>query len=347
MEHMRPHRRSPALWAFVLAGLLVAAVAGTALLAGSGVANAEDPVVLTLVGNGQTKEYTLTEVQALPAYEGWYGVINSHGTITPPQPVKGVALATLLDEVGGMNEGQSCDITASDGYGMTYLYKEAIGGDVPVYNVETGAEEDPAKPVTAVLLYEQNGAPLGVEQGGPLRTAFCQDVDVDQIVDGHLLVKWVNRIQLRTALPDWKVRMFGLKRKNGTRQTSVLDRASYQSCAAPGCHGRTWVSPTGHPWSGVNLSYIMGRVDGGRSHGDDALNLRLAMKGYRIKLVSATGKYRIISSKTMLRSKKIILANKKDGVDLSARYYPLRLVGPYLKSSKYIGRITKIVMLPK
>ena len=71
------------------------------------------------------------------------------------------------------------------------------------------------------------------------------------------------------------------------------------------------------------------------------------MKGYRIKLVSATGKYRIVSSRTMLRSKKIILANKRGGVDLSARYYPLRLVGPYLTSRQQIGRITKIVMLPK
>lgn len=344
---MSLRRRSPTRWAVAFAVLLAVAVTGVALFAGSGPVNADDPIVLTVVGNDQTKTYTLTDLQALPAYEGWYGQINSHGTITPPQPVKGVTLGTLLGEIGGMTEEQSCDVTSSDGYGMTYLYKQAIEGDVPVYDDVTGAEEEPAGALTAVLLYEVNGAPLTVEQGGPLRLAFCQKQDLDQVVDGHLLPKWVNKIQLRAALPDWTVKMYGLKRKNGKRQTSILDRASYQSCAAPGCHGRTWVSPAGQPWSGVNLSYIMGRVDGGPSHGDDALNLRLAMKGYRIKLVSATGKYRIVSSRTMLRSKKIILANKRGGVDLGARYYPLRLVGPYLKSRQQIGRITKIVMLPK
>jgi DMSO/TMAO reductase YedYZ molybdopterin-dependent catalytic subunit len=329
-----------------VAALTATALAGAIWPAGPPVAAAADPVVLTLAGNGTSREYTMTELQALPAYEGWSGMVNSHGVITKPQPVKGVALDALLGEVGGMTPRQSCDVTAIDGYGMTYMYAEAIGGQVAVYDDTTGEQEEPAAPLSAVLVYEMNGAPLTVELGGPLRTAFCQAENVNQVVDGHLMVKYVNRIQLRGALPDWKVRMYGLKRKNGTRQTSTLDRASYQSCAAPGCHGRTWVTPTGHAWSGVNLSYIMGRVDGGRSHGDDALNMKLAMRGYRIKLVSATGAYRIITSKKMLRSKKIILANKRDGVDLAARYYPLRLIGPYLKSRQYIGRITKIYMLP-
>ncbi len=342
---MRPHRRVIALGAFALAALLAVAIASALLPSGPGVAQAEDPIALTVAGNDLTQEYTLEQVKAFPAYEGFYGMVNSAGTITKPQPGKGVALATLLGEIGGMTEEQSCRITGVDTYYMDYLYKEAIDGDVPVYDDVTGALEVPASTVPAVLIYEQNGVPLTQELGGPLRLAFCQAANEHQVVDGHLLPKWVNRVELRAALKDWTVRMYGLRRANGTRQTSTLDRLSYQSCS--NCHKRTWTSPTAHVWSGVNLSYIMGRVDGGRSHGDDAFNLRLAMKGYRIKLVSATGKYVIISSKTMLRSKRIMLANKKDGAELGARYYPLRLVGPYLSGSKFIGRVSKIYMLPK
>ena len=326
---------------------IVATLGLMAGLRGTSSAQAEDPVVLTLTGNDQTKQYTMTQLQALTTYQGWFGMINSHGTITKPQPVKGVALGTLLAEIGGMVPEQSCRVQAVDDYSMTYLYSEAMQGQVPVYDDVTGEEEDAALPLTAVVIYEMNGAALTVEQGGSLRVAFCQTENVDQVVDGHLLPKWVDRVQLLAALPDWQVKMYGLKRDDGTRQTSTLDRMSYLSCAAPGCHGRVWTSPSDHVWTGVSLSYIMGRVDGGPSHGDDAFNLSRAIKGYRIKLVSATGKYVNVNSRTMLRSKKIILANKKDGVDLGARSYPLKLVGPYLDRSKFIGRITKIVMLPR
>jgi DMSO/TMAO reductase YedYZ molybdopterin-dependent catalytic subunit len=344
---MRPHRRVIALGALALAALLAVAVASAVLPAGPGVAQAEDPVVLTLTGNDQTKEYTLSQVQALPVYSGYAGQKNSAGTITPAVPVKGVKLEDLFAGIGGMTDQQACDILAIDDYGMEMRYEEAIGGDFDVYDETTGVKEDPDSPLSAVLIYERDGVPITYENGGPLRIAICQTEDVGQVADGHWLVKWVNRITLRDALPDWTVKMFGLKRKNGTRQTSLLDRASYISCSAPGCHGRAWVGSTGGVWTGVNLSYIMGRVDGGRAHGDDAFNASLAMRGYRIKLVSATGKYVIISSRTMMRSKRIILANKKNGVVLGQRYYPLRLVGPSLDTSKFIGRITRIYMLPK
>lgn len=337
-------KRIPAALALLL--VVVAAVFAAAALGGAPKAAATDPVVLTVTGNDQTRTFTMAELQALPVYAGYAGMVNSAGTVTPPAAVKGVALADLFAEVGGMTEAQSCDLTAFDGYGMTLTYGEAIGGAFQMYDATTKAKAQPLSPVSAVLIYEREGAPLTFQDGGPLRLAICQTENVNQVADGHWLVKWVDRVSLRTALPNWKVMMYGLKRKNGTRQTSTLDRSSYLSCAAPGCHGRTWVSPTGRVWSGVNLSYIMGRVDGGRSHGDDSFNVRLAMKGYRIKLVSANGKYKIISSKTMLRSKRIILANKRDGVELAPNLYPLRLVGPHLKSHQFIGSITRIVMLP-
>ena len=37
-------------------------------------AKAADPVVLTVTGNGQTKTFTMAELQALPAYSGYFGI---------------------------------------------------------------------------------------------------------------------------------------------------------------------------------------------------------------------------------------------------------------------------------
>ena len=101
------------------------------------------------------------------------------------------------------------------------------------------------------------------------------------------MVKWVNRVTLRGAVADWKVKMYGLKRKNGTRQTYTLDRASYDSCATPGCHGSSWIQPDHQKtWSGVPLFLCIGKVDGGKGHDSyGAYNEALALKGYRIKLV--------------------------------------------------------------
>ena len=161
-------------------------------------------------------------------------------------------------------------------------------------------------------------------------------------------MKWVNRSRLRGALPDWTVKMYGLKRKNGTRQTSTLDRLVLSSCAAPGCHGRVWVSSRpGASGPACTSPTSWAGSTAGRPHGDDAFNLALAMRGYRIKLVSDRQVRGHQARGPCCKSEKIILANKRDGVELPAKCYPLRLVGPYVDSSKFIGRITKIYMLPK
>ena len=109
-------------------------------------------------------------------------------------------------------------------------------------------------------------------------------------------------------------------------------------------------------WVSRATSDLVGRAalplhrQGGRRPGHDsynAYNEALALKGYRIKLVSASGKYVIMGSRTIRNRAQIVLANKLQGVDLTAKYYPLRLVGPYIGSSKYLGRISKIVLLPR
>ena len=341
------------MWAGLVAAALAAAVvlAGVAVPGGTPQAAAADPVVLTVTGNGQTKTFTMAELQALPVYAGVAGIINSAGTVTMPQPVKGVTVTDLMKAVGGIPDGQSVDVTAIDDYGMTFTYAEVVSGTFPVYNVTTKAEEAAKAPTSLVLLYEQSGAAItpAPEGEGPLRLAVCQPTDVGQVAAGHLDVKWVNRVGLRNAVVPWEVKMYGLKDKKGDRQTYTLDRATYDSCATPGCHGSAWTdTATEKTWTGVPLFLCIGKVDGGKGHGGyGAYNEALALKGYRIKLTSATGATAIIGSRTIRNDERIILANKLMGSDLGPDYYPLRLVGPKIGEKNFVGQITTIQLLPK
>ena len=101
-------------------------------------------------------------------------------------------------------------------------------------------------------------------------------------------------------------------------------------------------------WAGVPLFLCIGKVDGGKGHGGyGAYNDALALKGYRIKITSATGASVIIGSRVIRNQDKIILANKLQGSELGGDYYPLRLVGPKIGSKSFIGQIVKIQLLPK
>ncbi len=338
--------------AFLLLCAVAAVFAAGALVPGAAApANAADSVVLTVTGNGQTKTFTLAELEALPAYTGWSGMKNSAGTITPPAAIKGVKLTDVFGQVGGMTAQQSVDVTASDGYGMTFLYSEAASGSgVTMYNATTGDVEAAKAPVSLVLTYEYNGLPItpAPDGEGPIRLAVAQTTNENQVADGHLMVKWVTKVTLRDAVVPWSVKMFGLL-KHGKRQTYTLDRASYDSCATPGCHGSTWLQPVGaKTWSGVPLFLCIGKVDGGKGHGGyGAYNEALARRGYRIKLTSATGKSVVIASRTIINNARILLANKLMGSELTASNYPLRLVGPKIGTKNFLGRIVKIKLLPK
>ena len=345
--------KKTSVWAVVAAAVVAAVVvlAGAAVPGGTPQASAADAVVLTVTGNGQTKTFTMAELQALPAYTGYAGFVNSAGTVTPPWPIKGVKATDLMALVGGIPDGQSIDVTAVDDYGMTFTWDEAVNGTIPMYDATGKTEVTPAAPVSMVLVYEENGAPIPPSPGGdgPLRLVFAQPEDTGQVAAGHLFVKWVDRIGLRNAVVPWEVKMYGLKDKKGNRQTYTLDRATFDSCATPGCHGASWVEPaTQKTWSGVPLFLCIGKVDGGKGHGGyGAYNEALALKGYRIKVTSATGASAIIGSRTIRNDDTIILANKLMGADVGPDYYPLRLMGPKIGSKSWVGQITTIRLLPK
>ncbi len=66
------------------------------------VAGGQRSVVLTVTGPDGTRELTMPELQALPAFEGYAGIKSSTGMITPPAVHKGAPLSEIVELVGGL-----------------------------------------------------------------------------------------------------------------------------------------------------------------------------------------------------------------------------------------------------
>ncbi len=121
-----------------------------------------------------------------------------------------------------------------------------------------------------------------------------------------------------------------------------MDRATFESGAAEGCHGSDWTDADGNRWTGIPLYLLVGRVDDDVSHDGPAYNRDLAEAGYQVKLSSAGGTSVEVDSKTMYYKRDILIAYKLNGEALPDEYWPLRLVGEGLPADGMIGQITQI-----
>ena len=341
-------RRHPvrpwAAWVAAAAGALV--VVGLVALAAacgdsgdSGQASpspaASGPVVLTVKGEQGSRTFTMGQLQALPAYEGYAGIKSSTGTITPPSKYKGVPLASLADLVGGISQANGVTIVAKDGYGMTFSYHQIMEGAFTTYDPATGEEEPPDGKLTAIIAYQHDGEPIPADDG-PLKLAVAEDTP-GQVVDGHWAIKWLEQISVTKASAAWKVQLEGAV-------PGELTRASYVNCASPGCHGSGWVDAQGQRWEGVPLYLVAGLVDDGKKHDAGAYNARLAKKGYEIQIETTGGKVVTIDSRDIAGKDSIVLSSKVDGGELPDEYFPLRLVGPGLSEAQMPGGIARIVV---
>ncbi|MCX6363009.1 MAG: molybdopterin-dependent oxidoreductase [Actinobacteria bacterium] len=297
------------------------------------------PVVLTVVGEKGQKQFTLNQLEALPAYTGYAGIKSSTGVITLPSEYTGVPLSALADLVGGISEANGVTLVAKDGYGMTFSYAQIMDHAFTAYDPATGAEQTPSKDLTVIVAYAREGKPLG-EDEGPLRLMVATPKPGGQVVDGHWSVKWVDRISVTKASAQWKVQLEGAV-------PGKLDKPTYVNCASPGCHGSGWVDAAGRRWEGVPLYLVAGMLDDQRKHGPGAYNAALARKGYDIVIETATGKVVTIDSRDIAGKQDIVLAGKVDGGELPDEYFPLRLVGPGLSEAQMPGGIARIVVRVK
>ena len=299
---------------------------------------ASGPVVLTVRGDEGSKTFTMSQLQALPAYEGYAGIKSSTGTITPPSKYKGVPLAALADLVGGITETNGVTIVAKDGYGMTFSYRQIMENGFTTYDPATGEEEPADGKLTPLIAYENEGEPIS-EDDGPLKLAVAEDTP-GQVVDGHWAIKWLQEISVTKASAAWKVQLEGAV-------PGKLDRAAYVNCASPGCHGSGWVDAQGRRWEGIPLYLVAGLVDDGKKHDAGAYNAKLAKRGYEIQFETAGGEVVTIDSRDIAGKNSIVLSSKVDGGELPDEYFPLRLVGPGLSEARMPGAIARIVVRVK
>jgi DMSO/TMAO reductase YedYZ molybdopterin-dependent catalytic subunit len=297
------------------------------------------PVVLTLVGEKGQRQFTLNQLEALPAYTGYAGIKSSTGVITLPAQYTGVRLSDLTDLVGGITKANGVTLMAKDGYGMTFSYNMIVDHAFTAYDPATGAEQTPSKDLTVMIAYSRAGKLLGADEG-PLRLMVGTASPGGQVVDGHWSVKWVDRISVTKASAEWKVQLEGAV-------PGTLDKPTWVNCASPGCHGSGWVDAAGKRWEGVPLYLVTGMVDDHQRHGPGAYNAALARKGYQIVIETSSGKVVTIDSRDIAGKQDVVLAGKLDGGELPDEYFPLRLVGPGLTEAQMPGGIRRIVVRVK
>ena len=293
-------------------------------------------VALELVGLDSSKTFSMDELKALPATEGLGGFKSSIGKITPPAPFKGVALKDLVALVGKFDQGMGVNLVAQDGYAITFSYDQVMKGAFTEYDPTTGDELKIVDPAIAIIAYEINDQPLDPQQDGSLRLAVVSKDNL-QVVDGHWTVKWVTRIEVKSLQKEWSLGLTGAI-------SDTVDIATFQSCAAPNCHGASWKDDKAQEWQGVPLWWLVGRVDDENKHGDGAFNEALAAAGYNVTVVAGDGYSTTLDISSIMRNNNVIVAYQVNGNPLPDKYFPLRLVGSDLQKNQMVGTIANILV---
>jgi DMSO/TMAO reductase YedYZ molybdopterin-dependent catalytic subunit len=297
---------------------------------------AEPEPVLELVGPDEAKTLTLDDLKELPTTEGWAGIKTSTGDIFLPTQIKGVALTNLLEQVGGLSPEVGVSVVARDGYAMTFSYEQIVNGEFITYDPATGDEITIADPLTVILAYERDGQPLPEDSGGPLRI-YVVTPQNNQVVDGHWAVKWVNQIVLKSFGQAWTLQLEGAI-------SEEMDRGTFESCTAAGCHQAAWTDDRAREWNGVPLWLLLGYVDDETRHGDDAYLETLAQEGYPVEVIAADGYSVSFDSTRLDRNDSILVADKMNGNPLEDKHFPLRLVGEGLQKNEMVSQIAQILL---
>jgi len=125
----------------------------------------------------------------------------------------------------------------------------------------------------------------------------------------------------------------------------TMDRNTFQSCTAPGCHQASWTDDKGQKWSGTPLYYFAGRVDDTIKHDGPAFFDLLASLGYQVQVVSSDGYSVTLEIGKLAHNDDILLANLVDEAALPEKYFPLRLVGEGLEKGEMVGQVAKINLI--
>lgn len=291
--------------------------------------------LLKLAGPNGGHVLTLADLKSLPVTEGMAGIKSSTGAITLPEKYTGVSLKDLVAYLKiPFDSTMGVTLTASDGYSMTFSYDQVVNGAFTAYDPAIGNEMTTHDPLTAIIAYEKNGQPINPTDEGPLRLVVVSAKN-DTVVDGHWTVKWVDQMLVMPVGLSWTLHLHGAI-------SQPVDRASFQSCGSPSCHGTAWTDENGQNWVGVPLWLLVGEVDDNNSHDTGAFNDALANAEYTVDVTSSDGATVTLDSKLIKRNNKILVAFTVNDAELPEQYYPLRLVGSGLDKAQMIGKVEMI-----
>jgi hypothetical protein len=160
---------------------------------------------LTIVGLGGS-QVTLNEsdIAGLQSYEARGGYKNVLGIIRGMGNYTGVPVTVLCGLVGGISEGNSLRVTASDGYNMTFSYL-LVNGDFVTYDPVSGLEVPHTQQLTPILAYSKDGLNLtvGEDGDGPLRLAVVGSEGL--ATDSKYWVKRVVELEvLESEVPEFQ-----------------------------------------------------------------------------------------------------------------------------------------------
>lgn len=293
--------------------------------------------VLKLSGTNGGHALKMADLKTLPVTEGMGGIKSSTGKITIPEKYTGVSLKDLIAKFTiPFDATMGVTLTAEDGYSMTFSYDQIMNGSFTAYDPALGNELKNHDPLTAIIAYAKNGQPLNTAEEGTLRLVIVSEKN-NEVVDGHWTVKWVNQMEVKPVGQDWMLQMHGA-------MSIPVDRATYQSCGAPSCHGTSWIDENGQNWVGVPLWLLAGEVDDNNSHDDNAYNEALAKAGYSVDIAASDGYTVSLDSGLINRNNNILLAFMVNDGELPEQYYPLRLVGSGLDKKQMVGKVETITL---
>ena len=315
--------------------IVVSSLAGCSNGTTSATSTTTDAGALLVINGTQAKTLSIADIKKLPIISGSTGEVSSAGTISGPFAYKGAALTDILKSIGGITANNAIRISAKDGYSMTFSYNQVVSGsEFPTYDNQTGKEVTPAGKVTLFIAYEKDGKPID-DTVGPLRIGIMAP---GQVTDGHWWVKWAQKIEIISVQQPWTLSLQGAI-------TEDMDQSTFESGAAPGCHGTDWTDANGDVWTGIPLWYLVEYVDDTETMDSLADAKAVWDKGFEVHIANSNGDIVMYTSQEIKQNDNIIVAYQLDGKVLSNKQGPLALVGSAVDSQHQISMINKIKLI--
>jgi len=161
------------------------------------------PLNLTLTAlNGTQLTINETTMSSLPAIRGYGGLLNSAGVPSDLGNYTGIPLTTLCNLVGGVSNGSSLLVTASDNYTITLSYLQ-LSGNWTTYDNSTGQPVNQTQPLTPIIAYYYNDANL-TSGMAPLQLAIVGPEGL--LTEGKYWSHSVVSIQIQSAtIPEFSM----------------------------------------------------------------------------------------------------------------------------------------------